>query len=290
MAFGNFPGTCVSALLLLLASCGAPDLPRKIRLPPVLNEASGLVIEGQRMRWHNDSGDGPYLYTTDLEGNLLSTDTLNARAVDYEDICTDEAGIIYVGDFGNNTGRRKSATIYRYDPAKETTDSIRYTYPGQDGGGRLVRGNYDCEAMVASDGYLHLFTKDILFGERPFYIYHFRLPARPGTYVAELVDSLYLPRRVITGATLDRSSGELYLVAYNYRTLLGFLPTGAASLITLSDYPDDRFFRGKLRRRNLAWAVPTQHEAVGIYNEDYLYIAAEATRIRKRAIARRIRR
>ncbi|NJB86701.1 hypothetical protein GGR26_002478 [Lewinella marina] len=287
---GKFLGTCVPALLILLTGCGTPDLPRKIRLPPVLNEASGLVIDGQRMIWHNDSGDGPYLYTTDLRGQLLGIDTLEARAVDYEDICADENGLIYVGDFGNNRGERTSATIYTYDPGSGRTDSIRYTYPGQDGGGRLRRGNYDCEAMVASDGYLHLFTKDILFGDRPFYIYHFRLPAHPGSYTAELVDSLYLPRRVITGATLDRDTRELFLVAYNYRTLLGFLPTGAASVITVSDYPGDRFFRGRLRRRNLAWAVPTQHEAVSIYGDEYLYIAAEATRIRRRAIARRVRR
>ncbi|THH39494.1 hypothetical protein [Neolewinella litorea] len=287
---GKFLCTCVPALLLVMTGCGAPDLPRKIRLPPVLNEASGLVVDGQRMIWHNDSGDGPYLYTTDLRGRLMAIDTLEARAVDYEDVCADEDGLLYVGDFGNNTGQRQQAMIYRYNRETGKTDSIRYTYPGQDGGGRLVRGNYDCEAMVASNGYLHLFTKDILYKERPFYIYHFRLPAAPGAYTAELVDSLYLPRRVITGAALDRESRQLYLVSYNYRRLLGFFPTGAASLITLSDYVNDRFFTGDLKRRNLAWALPTQHEAVGIYDDEYLYIAAEATHIRRHAMARRIRR
>ncbi len=286
----RFPGTCVPALLLLLLGCGRPDMPRKFKLPAAISEASGLVIDGREMIWHNDSGDGPVLYTTDLAGQLIRTDTLHARAVDYEDICADAEGLLYVGDFGNNVGRRKEETIYIYDRAARTTDSIRYSYPGQDGEGRLSSGNYDCEAMAAADGYLHLFTKDILFGDRPFYIYHFRLPATPGTYVAEPLDSLYLPRRVITGATLDRERRELYLVAYNFRMLLGFLPSSSASLITLTDYPDDRFLSGKMQRRNLAWAIPTQHEAVSIYDEDYLYIAAEATRIRPRAIARRIRR
>ena len=279
--------TCVPALLL---ACGAARPPKKFALPARLSEASGLVIQGNRMVWHNDSGDGPYLYTTDLQGRLLRTDTLEARASDYEDLTADTTGRLYVGDFGNNRGLRQEETIYRYDPATATTDSIVYAYPRQDGGGIDRPGNYNCEAMVASGDELHLFTKAALSGRRDYYVYHFRLPARPGTYVAELVDSLYLPRRVVTGAALDEEKRELYLVAYNFRRVLGFLPTSSASLIQLSDYPEDRFLRGALRRRNLSWAIPTQHEAVAIYNRDYLYVGAEATPIRKRAIARRIKR
>ncbi len=281
--------TCVPALLLL-TSCAPGRAPRKFSLPPVLKEASGLVIDGDEMIWHNDSGDGPYLYTTDLHGRLLRIDTLNARASDYEDICADPSGLLYVGDFGNNRGQRAGAVIYTYDRTSGITDSITYTYPGQDGGGRLTPGNYNCEAIVELHGSLHLFTKDLLFGDRPFYVKHFRLPAAPGNYVAELVDSLYLPRRVVTGAALDRESGTLYLVAYNFRMLLGKLPTSSASLIALTDYPEDRFFRGKLRRRNISWAIPTQHEAVAVYDDRYLYVGAEATRLRTHAIARRIKR
>ena len=274
----------------LLVSCGSSYPPRKFRLPQRLDEASGLVIDHGRMLWHNDSGDGPYLYTTNLAGELLAVDTLNAAAVDYEDICQDDRGLLYLGDFGNNTGRRTEQTIYIYDTLTHNTDSIRFTYPGQDGTGIDRPGNYNCEAMVVADGQLHLFTKDVLTRERPFYIKHFRLPARAGTYEAELVDSLYLPRRVITGATLDRDRNELYLVAYNFRVLLGFLPLGGASLITVSDYPNDEFFKGTIDRRNLAWAIPTQHEAVAVYDDRYLYVAAEATPLRRRAIARRVKR
>ena len=286
--FSAVPPTCV--LALLLCACASPRPPRKFALPDAIREASGLVIEGRRMRWHNDSGDGPYLYTTDLHGKLLATDTLDARAVDYEDLTRDAAGLLYVGDFGNNRGLRDRQVIYRYDTATRRTDSIVYTYPGQNGGGIDLPGNYNCEAMVAADGYLHLFTKDVLGPVRPFYVRHFRLPARPGHYVAEPVDSLYLPRRVITGAALDAEAQTLYLVAYNFRTVLGFLPLGGASLITVTDYPAGRFLRGRLRRRNLAWALPTQQEAVAIYDDRYLYVAAEATRIRRRATVRRIRR
>ena len=284
------PPAALPLLLLLVAGCGTTDAPRKFHLPDRIDEASGLVIDDQQMIWHNDSGDGPYLYTTNLRGDLLTIDTLDARASDYEDIAMDAAGLLYVGDFGNNRGQRTEQTIYRYDRTTGQTDSIVYTYPGEDGGGRRVRGNYDCEAMVAADGKLHLFTKDLLTKPRDFYIYHFSLPAAPGTYEAELVDSLYLPRRVVTGAALDPRTRELYLVAYNFRMLLGFLPSSSASLITLSGYPDGRFLRGQLDRRNISWAIPTQHEAVAVYDKDYLYLGAEATKIRRHAIARRLKR
>lgn len=290
MLFRLFPSCGPALFVLLLLGCGSVDAPRKFRLPDRVNEASGLVIDGERMIWHNDSGDGPYLYTTDRRGELLQIDTLNARASDYEDLAMDEEGLLYVGDFGNNRGLRRQQTVYRYDRTSGRTDSIVYTYPGEDGGGRRVRGNYDCEAMIVTDGRLHLFTKDLLARPRDFFVYHFRLPTVPGTYEAELVDSLYLPRRVVTGAALDPETRELFLVAYNFRMLLGLLPSSSASLITLSDYLEGRFLQGKLRRRNISWAIPTQHEAVAVYDANYLYLGAEATKLRRYAIARRLRR
>ena len=278
-------------LSLLLGGCATTGQPpRRIRLPAALREASGLVIDGQRMHWHNDSGDGPYLYTTDLRGRLLATDTLAARAVDYEDLTRDPRGALYVGDFGNNRGRNRHATIYRYHPATDRTDSIRYTYPGQDGGGPTGRGNHNCEAMFWYRDSLHLLTKDRLGARSRHWTYHYRLPARPGTYVAELVDSLRLPGRVITAAAVDTLRRQVVMTAYNFRMLLGVFPSGAASLVTLSDYPAGHFLRGRVHRRNLAWGIPTQFEAIDVYDERYLYVASEATLIRPRAVAVRKRR
>ncbi len=276
--------------LLLMTACGSSHPPKRIRLPPALTEASGLAISGDRFHWHNDSGDGPYLYTTDATGQLLDTTTLAAPAIDYEDLTKDPAGNYYVGDFGNNRGLRKNAVIYRYQPSSGRTDSIVFRYPGQNGAGRDVAGNYDCEALAYQGGYLHLFTKDQLMGRGNFMTYHFRVPAQPGTYVAELRDSLRLPRRVVTAAAIDSVRGELVLTAYNFRMLAGFLPSSGASLITLRDYPAGQFLQGRVRRRNLSWLVPTQFEAVDFYDAQWLYVASEGTRLRKHALARRKRR
>jgi hypothetical protein len=259
-------------------------------LPSALAEASGLSIRGENFTWHNDSGDGPKVYTTNQHGTITSQYTLAGGAVDYEDITRDTVGNLYLGDFGNNSGKRTSMQIYRYQPTTGITDTINFTYPGQDGRGRDFPGNYDCEAMVHHNGQLHLFTKDQLFGRGRYYSYHYRLPAVPGTYVAELVDSLYLPRRVVTAAALDRECGELVLTAYNFKFLAGFWPSSAASLITITDYPPGHFLQGKVKRRNLSWFIPTQFEAVDFYDERWLYVGSEGTKVRKHAVGKRKRR
>jgi hypothetical protein len=273
-----------------IVGCGTNAPPKTIRLPAALKEASGLVINEGEFTWHNDSGDGPYTFTTDQRGTIIRSDTLSATAFDYEDITHDDKGNRYLGDFGNNTGRRTDQRIFRYNPAKQGTDSIVFTYPGQNGGGRNQPNNYDCEAMIWHNDTLHLFTKDQLFGKGKFITYHFRLPATPGRYVAELVDSLRLPRRVVTAAAFDPERGELVLTAYNFKFLAGFWPSGAASLISITDAPEGRFLRGKVRRRNLSWFWPTQFEAVDFYDGQWLYVGSEGTRLRKHAVGKRKRR
>jgi hypothetical protein len=277
-------------LPLSIISCRTAAPPKTIRLPSTLNEASGLSITDNDFTWHNDSGDGPYAYTTNENGSIIYRDTFSATALDYEDITRDNVGNVYLGDFGNNAGRRTDQRIFRYHPDKPGTDSIVFTYPGQDAGGRDQPGNFDCEAMIWHQDTLHLFTKDQLFGKGAFMTYHYRLPATPGHYIAELVDSLCLPRRVVTAAAFDPENGELVLTAYNFKFLAGFWPSSAASLITITDFPKGHFLRGKVRRRNLSWFWPTQFEAVDFYDETWLYVGSEETKLRKHAVGKRKRR
>ncbi|MEM1359571.1 MAG: hypothetical protein AAGF89_15300 [Bacteroidota bacterium] len=275
------------SLLFLVACTSYP--PKTIRLPAALSEASGLSIQDSLFFWHNDSGDGPFLYTTNIAGKVINKDSLPVPASDWEDMAYDGNGHYYLGDFGNNLGQRKEMAIYRFTPKTRVTEAIYFTYPGQNGEGRNIAGNYDCEALVHQNYYLHLFTKDQLFGERRFITYHYRVPDEPGTYVAELIDSLYLPRRVVTAAALDTVSDELILTAYSFQKTVG-VPNGSASLITITDYPEGRFLRGKVKRRNLSWLWPTQFEAVDIFNQRWLYVVSEATKLRKQAVAKRKRR
>lgn len=271
--------TALLSGLLLTACVSSP--PRTIRLPKLLSEASGLAIHADTLSWHNDSGDGPYLYHTDTMGRLLAADTLAAGAVDYEAMAYDGRGRFYLGDIGDNRHRRGHYQIYRFDPATRRTDTIGFRYA--DGTA------YNCEALFFYQDSLHLFTKDDIPGRSRHPLYHFRLPATPGEHVAERIDSLVLKRRVVTGASLSPDGEAVVLTAYTFRFALGFLPMGAASTVTLTDFPPGRFLRGNVRRRNVAWAIPTQFEAVDFWDEKYFYIASEATVARRRAVAKRRR-
>src|SRR6266540_1134177 len=88
---------------------------------PRVRESSGVVVSRAHrgVLWtHNDSGDGPYVYATDLSGaDRGAVRIRDARAVDWEDIalgpCPAAGGAcLYIADTGDNEENRKSVVIY----------------------------------------------------------------------------------------------------------------------------------------------------------------------------------
>lgn len=280
-------------LLLLCCASHAPLLaqerpPRRFTLPPELHEVSGLYYAGpDSLWWHNDSGDAPVLYRTNDQGRILSRLALPAlRHVDWEDICADDSGHLYIGDFGNNRSQRQDLCIYRYHLATGAMDSIRFTYPDQTAfppaGGR----SFDMEAFFWHRDSLHLFSKDLL-PKSNFTTRHYVLSEAPGTQVALLRDSLRLPRRVVTGAAIDTATGTVAFVAYRYRKLLGLFPTSDASVFLFTDYPPGHYLRGKRQRVRVACIFATQYESIDFINSRYLYVASEKTLFIKPKVKRR---
>ena len=278
---------CLLFLLSLPLLVAAQKGKKRTLLPAALQEVSGLVVGGpDSLWWQNDSGAAPVLFLTNRAGEILRTDTLPVRNVDWEDLTTDHAGTLYIGDFGNNRGRRKLLTIYSYRPVTGQIDSIRYTYPDQDGSGRENPGNYDTEAFFFHQDTLHLFTKDML-PRSQYLMKYFTLPAQAGTYEATLRDSLPLRKRVVTAAAIDEA-GTVTFTAYYFRFLLGFIPFSAASVYTVSDYPAGQFLQGTWGKRNLSFWFPTQYEAVDFWR-DYLLTGTERTPLNRQKMKRKKR-
>jgi len=100
---------------------------------PAINESSGIVASRTTpgLYWtHNDSGDGPYIYAFDEHGARRGTWRVKgASADDWEDIAAGpglQAGTsyLYIGDIGDNEGRRAEITVYRVmEPTIKPTDS-----------------------------------------------------------------------------------------------------------------------------------------------------------------------
>lgn len=264
---------------LLLAACSSRP-PRKFKLPAALPEVSGFYYGGpDSLWWHNDSGRGPALFRTDLHGELLETRRLNSiRNRDWEDMTVDSTGRFYLGDFGNNLNRRRDLTIYRYDPGTGRVDSIRFRYPDQSAfPPPPEQANFDMEAMVWYRDSLHLFSKNRL-QEGDYFTNHYVLPARPGTYVATLRDSLYLKNRVVTAAALSPDGSALALLSYYFKPFLGFLPVTRTTVFVFEDFPAGRFLQGRQSRYRVPKGLmPTQYEAADFIDDRTLLIASEQT-------------
>lgn len=244
--------------------------PAKFCLPEELREVSGLVISGpDSLWWHNDGGNSNELFLTDGDGELRRImEVPTAQNRDWEDLCADDEGYLYIGDFGDNRFRRDDQRIYRFHPESNTLDSILYSYPEQ--------GHYNVEAFFWHQDSLHLFSKSII-RRANLPTHHFVVPAQPGQHMAVHRDSFSLRKRVVTAAAIHQETGKVVLLAYYYKKRLGFIPYSAANVYCFDDYPQGHFLQGRMRSRRISLFVATQYESVDFLNADRLLVASEQT-------------
>ena len=191
----------------------------KAELPKEVNETSGLFFHNGRLWTHNDSGGKPILYALDTTTfNVVQKITFsNAKNKDWEDVSTD-GKTVFVGDFGNNKGKRKNLRIFTFPLSSipkggDTTlvvDSITFCFGDQTNFEyNKHEHDFDCEAMFATEDYLYLFSKGWATGTTRLY----RLPKSPGNYVAEVVNG-FDSQGLITGADYDPENRILVIVGY----------------------------------------------------------------------------
>ncbi|MEO0895850.1 MAG: hypothetical protein AAFY71_05600 [Bacteroidota bacterium] len=255
---------------------------KKFFLPAAVNEASGLIYQNDSsFLWINDSGDGPMIYQTDLNGYLIGKmEVEGARNKDWEDLSKDKQGNIYIGDAGNNCHCRKDLKIYQWNPETKSLDSILFYYPEQQSfpakGKRRV---FDLEAFIWWKDSLHLFTKGSLF-DKNFITYHYVLPARGGRYAAHLIDSLSLKNRVITAAAISQDGQKLALLSYRFKRVLGFIPQSNVTLFSFSGYDGSHFLQGSMVRQKIRTAsIASQYEALDFVNEHEVWLGSEQTKV-----------
>lgn len=194
----------------------------------------------------NDSHNPPELFRFDpVAGKILEIRKLPLTNFDWEDLASDQAGNLYIGDFGNNYNSRKNLRIFRYNPQSGALDSIQFRYPDQMEFPPASRENwnFNCEAMVFYKDSLHIFSKNTFKGN--FYTKHYVLPTVPGNYVAELRDSIQLKNRIVTGAAISGDGKTFVLTGYIIGKRWGFLPFTRASAMFFFNYPGSNFLRGK---------------------------------------------
>lgn len=250
----------------------------------ILKESSGLQWAQNSLWSFNDRGGKPDLYRIDTaSASILQTVRLTgATNVDWEEI-TFDGTYFYVGDFGNNlNGARTDLKIYKFPYSSipdytttpqaaipsENIEVINFTYKDQPNpvAVELDATKFDCEAMIVSEGKIHLFTKDWIDFTSTHYVIDSTLA---GSYVATPVDTLntgYL----VTAASKAPAQEVVVLLGYQ-----SSFP-GNHYMHLLTGYSDGKYFNGNKRRINLSnAAIMGQAEGITFRNDNYGYISNE---------------
>jgi hypothetical protein len=166
----------VLILVGMVQAYGPSTKVAKIKIESI-TESSGLVASRTLpgAYWtHNDSGDGPFIYAFDTQGEVLGVfKVTGAAARDWEDVSAGPGpqpakSYLYVGDIGDNNEARAEIIVYRFlEPelkpsdknstktqprATERAEAIRLKYPD---------GKHDAETLMVHPltGNLYIMTK-----------------------------------------------------------------------------------------------------------------------------------
>lgn len=149
-------------LLLVPASAAAADDGRPfVFRSPSITESSGLVDLGGVMVTTNDSGNPSVLFTVSpVSGKTVGVTDFHTGTQDVEALAPGGRGRVWVGDIGDNEGKRKSISVLRvrvgFGRIEAHPTVYRLAYPS---------GRHDAESLVRDrQGRLYVITKSVKGG------------------------------------------------------------------------------------------------------------------------------
>lgn len=248
-------------------------------LPEKIDEISGLEFVGDGFYGFNDSGGEAEIYQIELKDQAKITKTIrlsNAKNKDWEEMAMSEE-YIFVGDFGNNRGKRDDLKIY-YFPKNQLNqsaeqevlvDSVDFFYPEQETFEVQAHNHdFDMEAMLFFDDKLHLFTKSW----NSLKTKHYTLDVIRGKQPAWLVEEYDLDF-MITGADILKLNHQ-----YSRLGLVGYTKYGDVYLL-LTDFKNDakHWFQNPKTIIKLGFAGDVgQVEGISLLSKDEVCFSAEA--------------
>lgn len=180
-------------------------------LPTEIRGSSTLFFLDGRLWSCNDHG-GMVLYALDTtSAEITDSIVLGGTAYDLEEVTQDDE-YLYFGDVGDNNGVRNDLHVLRLEKAAVSSgdvvfDTLWYTYPDRtDSSAR----DFDCEAFVATDTALILFTKQWQTHGSTCY----SIPKTPGRWEARRLFDISTGG-MVTGACYQPERGRLVLCGYN---------------------------------------------------------------------------
>lgn len=245
----------------------------KAVMPAAIPETSGLIWDDGKLWTLNDSGNPPALFSIDsADGHILQTVYIdNFPNIDWEDLTADE-DYIYIGDFGNNRGRRTDQKILRIakkDIGKDAVvhvkaKAISFSYADQTNFDvKAYQHNFDCEAIISIKDDLYIFTKNWSNLHTKVY----KLPKEPGEYKVSPYDSFNVGG-VITGASYNKKTKEVVLLGY-----VDFMKH--SFMWFMNDYTGDHFFTGNKRYIDMGDGSAWQTEGICFISANHFLISNE---------------
>lgn len=257
---------------VLLASCTTDfgNIEILSSLPNNLDEISGVeMTPNSPLLWMiDDHGNKPNLYGYNVSEKKVEKEipVRGLQKKDWEDLASDEEGNLYIGDFGNNSNRRKDLAIYKLRNWEDTLKVSRSLFKFEDQTEFPPKDkstSYDVEAFIATKNSFYLFTRnrsDGFDGTTSVY----RILNAPGqndaTFLGKLETCDDKGNCQVTSAAIDHSTGKIALLSHN-------------SVWIISDYPDGNLLKGKVEKIQLEHS--SQKESIAFGDSNTLYIVDE---------------
>jgi len=194
-------------------------------LPEELKETSGLYCPDVGSAYTvNDSGNKPIIYNIDNTGRIIGKKVVPTKNRDWEAL-TGDSQRFYIGDVGNNNGKRKFVQIHAV-PKKDsdsetnvTTSKVFYINNSVENN-EYLKHDFDAETLINLDDSLFLFSKSWNTGT--LFIYQLN-KIEPKQFVEHVSELEGVPG-IITGGDFDRKNNRFILVGYELKGLGNFNP------------------------------------------------------------------
>ncbi len=243
-------------IIYFILSCNTGKLEVVANLPTSLPEISAVEkLPKSDVLWViQDAGNNNHLYGLDRDGEIVKDVTIsNAKNVDWEDLTSDNRGNIYIGDFGNNSLKRKTFTIYKVNVNSNSkdlkADVIEFHLPKKE-------KTKDFEAFFLYENNFYIFSKETTNFKT------LKVPNKVGKHKAVVISEFNLKgkKNRITSAAISSNGKHIYLLNHD-------------KVWEVSNFSLDSIFKGKIK--SLEFNHDTQKEGICLKNSSTLYITDE---------------